>query len=253
MDGSPVRPVSGTIVPNAGRPVRGGFRDARPLDSRQNDFQKALRMTAQFLWTLADPSQLDSAFNGALLNGRPEGRIAFVGRSNVGKSSLINRVVGAKVAQTSAQPGKTRALHFYSWTEGKKIIVDLPGYGFARQSKEDRDQWAALISEYIEADEGLERAIVLVDARNGPTDKDLEAIDFLASESIPMLFAITKIDQWRNQSERAKRRKEIETALRGLGYGDPLFFWTSSEKGDGIRELQAEIRNSAPPTRKKPS
>lgn len=205
-------------------------------------------MAAEFLWTLADASQLDSAFNGAFLNGRREGRVAFVGRSNVGKSSLINRVVGAKVAQTSAQPGKTRALHFYDWKDGGKIIVDLPGYGFAKQSKEDRDQWAALIADYIAADAGLECAIVLIDARNGPTDKDLEAIDFLRSESIPMLFAITKIDQWKNQSEKARRRREIEKAIGELGYGPELMFFTSSEKGLGIREIQAEVRKAAPPT-----
>lgn len=208
-------------------------------------------MAAEFLWTLADASQLESAFNGALLNGRSEGRVAFVGRSNVGKSSLINRLVGSKVAQTSAQPGKTRALHFYDWIDGGKIVVDLPGYGFAKQSKDDRDAWAALISDYIEADPGLECAIVLVDARNGPTAKDYEAIDFLRSESIPMLFAITKIDQWKTQSERAKRKREVETAIRELGYGPELIFFTSAEKGLGVRELQSEIRKAAAPTEMK--
>lgn len=206
-------------------------------------------MAAEFLWTLADPSQLESAMNGAILNGREEGRVAFVGRSNVGKSSLINRIVGARVAQTSAQPGKTRALHFYDWLDGKKIIVDLPGYGFAKQSKEDRQHWGELISAYIEADPGLECAIVLIDARNGPSDKDLEAIDFLRSESIPMLFAITKIDQWKTQSDRAKRRREIENTLGELGYGPELYFFTSAEKGEGIREIQAEIKKAAAPTR----
>lgn len=205
-------------------------------------------MSAEFLWTLADASQLESEFNGVFLRGRGEGRVAFVGRSNVGKSSLINRVVGAKVAQTSAQPGKTRALHFYEWKEGKKIIVDLPGYGFAKQSKDDREHWASLISDYISADVGLEQAIVLIDARNGPTEKDLEAIDFLRSESVPMTFAMTKIDQWKNQSEKSKRRKEIETALASLGYGKDLQFWTSSETGIGIRELQEHVRKLAPPT-----
>lgn len=208
----------------------------------------SLYMAAEFLWTLADASQLDSAFNGALLNGRREGRVAFVGRSNVGKSSLINRVIGTKLAQTSAQPGKTRALHFYDWIDGGKIIVDLPGYGFAKQSKDDRDQWAALISEYIAADAGLECAIVLIDARNGPTDKDFGAIDFLRDESIPMLFAITKVDQLKTQSERAKRTREIQTALGEIGYGPELYFFTSAQTGVGIREIQAEIRKAAPPT-----
>ncbi len=206
-------------------------------------------MAANFLWTLADPVQLESAFNGAILNGRSEGRVAFVGRSNVGKSSLINRLVGSKVAQTSSQPGKTRALHFYHWLDGKKIIVDLPGFGFAKQSKEDRERWAELITAYIEADEGLERAIVLIDSRNGPSDKDLEAIDFLRSESIPMLFAITKIDQLKTQSERVKRYREIEGTLTELGYSKEMLFYTSAETGAGIREIQAEVKSSAPQTK----
>jgi len=205
-------------------------------------------MAAEFLWTLGDASQLEDAIDGSLLQGRREGRVAFVGRSNVGKSSLINRIIGTKLAQTSAQPGKTRALHFYDWKDGGKIIVDLPGYGFAKQSKDDRDHWAGLIAEYIAADPGLECAILLIDARNGPTDKDFGAIDFLRSESIPMLFAITKIDQLKTQSERVKRTREIETHLAEIGYGPELYFFTSAEKGTGIRELQAEIRKAAPPT-----
>lgn len=221
----------------------------KAFQNRDERLRMGASMAAEFLWTLADPAQLESALNGAILNGRPEGRVAFVGRSNVGKSSLINRVVGARVAQTSAQPGKTRALHFYDWIDGKKIVVDLPGYGFAKQSKDDRDHWAELISAYIAADPGLECAIVLIDARNGPSDKDLEAIDFLRSESIPMLFAITKIDQWKTQSEKVKRKREIEKTLGELGYGSELYFFTSAEKGDGIREIQAEVRKAAPPTR----
>jgi GTP-binding protein len=209
-------------------------------------------MAAIFLWTLGDASQLEDAIDGVLLKGRAEGRVAFVGRSNVGKSSLINRILGTKLAQTSGQPGKTRALHFYDWTDGKKIIVDLPGYGFARQSKDDRDQWAALISDYIEADPGLEYAIVLIDARNGPSDSDVGAIDFMRSESIPMLFAVTKLDQLKTQSDRVKRRREITEKIHDLGYGPELIFFTSAVTGVGIREIQAEIRKAAPPTSKEP-
>jgi GTP-binding protein len=214
----------------------------------RNERENKEVMAANFLWTLADASQLASAFNEALLNGRREGRVAFVGRSNVGKSSLINRIVGSKVAQTSSEPGKTRALHFYDWIEGKKIVVDLPGYGFAKQSKDDRQKWANLISDYIAADAALECGIVLIDARNGPSESDLDAIAFLRTESIPMIFAVTKTDQWRGQSDKVKRRREIEGILGDLGYGKELIFFTSAEKGDGIREIQAEIKKRAPPT-----
>src|SRR4051812_39537425 len=89
---------------------------------------------AEFLITLGDASQIPGMFTGMHLKGHNEPRIAMVGRSNVGKSTLINALLERKLAQTSNEPGKTRAIHFYRWPGAKKIIADLPGYGYARAS-----------------------------------------------------------------------------------------------------------------------
>ena len=196
-------------------------------------------MSVDFIQTLADPKQLPDLFQGDFLKGRREGRLILVGRSNVGKSSLINKVLGTRLAQVSANPGKTKAIHFYYWKEGKRIVADLPGYGFATSSKTDREQWSKLITAYLETDPNIERAIILLDARHGPTDKDLEAIQFM--KGLPILFVFTKSDQLKNQKMRAQRHKEASQALTELGYNPKEAHWVSVLSGDGIRRLAAVL------------
>lgn len=198
-------------------------------------------MAGEFLVTVGEAGQLANILNGRFLRGRAEPRIAMVGRSNVGKSSLINALMGGKLARVSAEPGKTRHLHFYLWKDEKRVIADLPGYGFARASHADRDQWAAFIEAYFRADEGLERALVLLDARHGPTDTDLDAIGFLSSLGIPVTFIFSKSDTLRTQSERVRRKREAEQALRGLSDQPPL--WISSKTKDGLNALLQMVRN----------
>src|SRR4051812_5723044 len=101
-------------------------------------------MSGEFILTIGDRSQLESGklIRGPFLKGRREPRIALVGRSNVGKSSLINSILEAKLARISTEPGKTRAIHCYLWNEAARILVDLPGYGYARVSKVERERWA---------------------------------------------------------------------------------------------------------------
>jgi len=194
-------------------------------------------MPGKHFLTLGNEEQIHDALNGTFLKGRREPRVAMVGRSNVGKSSLINALLGGRLAQVSKEPGKTRLLHFYDWPETKRIVADLPGYGYARASAEDRNRWAAFIQTYIERDEALERALVLVDARHGPTDLDIEAIRFLQGEGVQLHIVFSKWDTLKTQSERAKRKREAAQALQALRLAEHQASWVSSETGFGLREL----------------
>jgi GTP-binding protein len=201
-------------------------------------------MAGEFVHTIGDASQIPDSLDGDFLKGRRDPRIAMVGRSNVGKSSLINALVGTKLAQVSKEPGKTRCIHFYYWKEPKLIVADLPGYGFAKTSKVERERWSGFINAYFEADPRLARALVLLDSRHGPTDIDVDAIKFLSSEAIPVSFIMTKADQLKTQSERAKRKKEVEKAILDLGFAKEFIFWVSSKSGDGLQKLAEDLRTN---------
>ena len=194
-------------------------------------------MQTRFLYTLADPSQFEGLFNGLFLKGHREPRIAMVGRSNVGKSTLINLLLKQTLARTSSEPGKTRAIHFYFWSQAKKIIADLPGYGYARASKDDRTKWETFIKVYFEQEQNLDRILMLLDSRHGPTELDQGAIEFFSSRDIPVSFVLTKVDTLKTQSERALRKREVTEALSRLGYEDEPIYWVSSRTKSGLGDL----------------
>jgi GTP-binding protein len=198
-------------------------------------------MAGVFVHTVGDASQLDDLLDGEFLKGHREPRIAMVGRSNVGKSSLINGLIGGTLARVSKEPGKTRCIHFYLWKDRKVMIADLPGYGYAKASHEERDRWAEFINAYMRRDENLKRAVVLLDGRHGPTDLDRSAIQFLSSEGIPITFVMTKLDQLKTQSERAARKKEVGAVMLEMGFSPELVFWVSAKTGDGLRSLTEEL------------
>jgi GTP-binding protein len=124
------------------------------------------------------------------------GQIAVAGRSNVGKSSLINALGGRRsMAKTSSKPGKTRSLNFYLVKPHGFFLVDLPGYGYARCSKKEREQWGRLIERYLAGNDRLKAVVVLLDCRLEPQDLDLELASYLKARSIPILPVLTKADK----------------------------------------------------------
>jgi GTP-binding protein len=167
---------------------------------------------------------------------RPEGElpeIAFSGRSNVGKSSLLNRLVRRKaLARVSKTPGKTREINFFA-VNHELMLVDLPGYGFARVSMSQRAEWRPLIEGYLTGSTQLRGVVQLIDVRHPPTADDLQMVDFLAELGVPTIFAITKIDKL-TKSELERRVNEIAAEL-GVTLDQLVPF--SAVTGEGRDEL----------------
>lgn len=167
---------------------------------------------------------------------RPQ--IAFVGRSNVGKSSLMNRLLGRKkLARTSTRPGRTRAVHYYL-IERRFYFVDLPGYGYAKVSEAERRNWAALVDRYFRSAEAPPLVVLIVDAKVGPTVLDVQALEYLTSLEVPVAVAATKIDR----VPRGKRSAKLTEVARKLGMTDrSRIILVSAKSGEGTKELWREI------------
>jgi GTP-binding protein len=163
----------------------------------------------------------------------PWPEVAFAGRSNVGKSSFINRLLGQrKLAHTSSTPGRTRTLNFYHVNE-RFYLVDLPGYGYAKVSRAVQEGWWALVETYLAGRAPLRGVIHLVDARHPPTETDRDLRAFLAAVGLPSLIVLTKADK----IGRGDRRRTQAEAARVLAapVGD-LPVLASAETGDGMGE-----------------
>ncbi|MFW5722272.1 MAG: ribosome biogenesis GTP-binding protein YihA/YsxC [Desulfovibrionales bacterium] len=131
-------------------------------------------------------------------------QVAMAGRSNVGKSSLINCLAGQrKLAKTSASPGKTRSLNFYRAQPGDFYLVDLPGYGYARCSKAEREKWGKLVHDYFTSNPWIKGVVVLLDCRLPPQALDLELLAYLQNLGLPITPVLTKVDKC-NQKQRAR-------------------------------------------------
>ncbi|HEU6450924.1 MAG TPA: ribosome biogenesis GTP-binding protein YihA/YsxC [Gemmatimonadaceae bacterium] len=167
---------------------------------------------------------------------RPEGNlpeIAFSGRSNVGKSSLLNRLVRRKaLARVSKTPGKTREINFFE-VNRELVLVDLPGYGFARVSKEQRAEWRPLIEGYLKESKQLRGVVQLLDVRHAPTADDLQMVDFLAGVEVPTIFVLTKVDKL---SKSAVGRR-VDDFVEELGVTREQLVPFSSVTGQGRDEL----------------
>lgn len=160
-------------------------------------------------------------------------QIAVAGRSNVGKSSLINTLLGRKrLARVSKRPGKTTEINFYEVND-RFFLVDLPGYGFASQPPEVRQRWGPLIESHFGGNDELLGVVVLVDCRHGPTDDDAQLVDYLARHEVPALFALTKIDKL----SRSEREEAVQDALDDLGVPEDQLVVTSAVTGEGRKTL----------------
>ncbi len=160
--------------------------------------------------------------------------ISIMGRSNVGKSSVINTLTGRKkLSGISKKPGKTRSINFYLVNDSF-YFVDLPGYGFAKVSKQMKANWKKLIEGYLANRINLVLCILLVDAKVGPTDKDIQMLDFLLYNEIPVLVIATKVDKLKKK-DRHKQFKEMRARLNFTE--DELILPFSSETKEGRDEL----------------
>ena len=181
----------------------------------------------------------DCSFTGSFYNisQLPKDRlpqIAFAGRSNVGKSSLLNKLVGSKkMAKTSSTPGKTRSLNFFL-VNNRFYFVDLPGYGYAKVQKKIRESWGKLVEEYLLKSSSLIGLVFLVDCRRELTVEDVELLQWLSNRQTPVVVVITKTDKLsRDKINRKVKQVESDLALTTIPF--------STVSGLGKKELFAAI------------
>ena len=166
--------------------------------------------------------------------------VAFAGRSNVGKSSLVNALTGRKaLARTSSSPGHTRQINFFD-LGNELFLVDLPGYGFAQVSRSMKETWQDLASAYLRGRPTLKRVCLLIDARHGVKEADRETMKNLDSAAVSYQLVLTKTDQLK-AADVARAVAAAEAVARKHGAAHPQALATSSETGFGVAELRAEI------------
>ncbi|MBQ2721144.1 MAG: YihA family ribosome biogenesis GTP-binding protein [Clostridia bacterium] len=182
---------------------------------------------ADFLCSYFDARELP-------LEKKPE--VVFVGRSNAGKSSMINKLVNRKkFAYTSSKPGKTAAINYFS-IDNSIYIVDLPGYGFAQRSKTERRGWGSLIETYFSLGRDMRLVVLLIDIRHGPTEDDVMMYEYLMSKTVPFCVAATKSDK----VSKTAAKEMVESISEQFGVNAFAF---SSENGEGVDTLKAIIED----------
>jgi GTP-binding protein len=192
--------------------------------------------TAEFLLSVGRADQFPRG-------GRPE--VAFAGRSNVGKSSLINQLLGRRaLARTSSTPGRTRTINFYAVNDAF-LFVDLPGYGYAKVSRTVQEEWWAVVEAYLADRVPLRGVVHLTDARHPPTEQDRELQEFLAAVRVPCVHVLTKGDK----VPRGQRAAALRAARETLGPVAPEAIVFSAETGEGVADLWRAIEAvlAAPP------
>ncbi len=183
--------------------------------------------------------ELSAGLSGQLpASGLPE--IAFSGRSNVGKSSLINKLLQRKaLARTSATPGKTATINFYRLDTLR--LVDLPGYGYAKVSGSERRRWSELIEGYFNDDRDMRLVLQLLDIRHTPSKDDYQMLDYMVERGIPFVVVLTKADKL-NKTQRAQRMAAFEQELADFeGITCIPFSATTGEGAEEIREILEQV------------
>ena len=164
--------------------------------------------------------------------------IAVCGKSNVGKSSFINMLANRKkLAKTSSEPGRTRLVNYFDF--GEFILADLPGYGFARVSKGEKEKWAKTLDQFFKDKEKIAHVFMLVDSRHDPTADDVQMIEFLHYHTIPFTVTLTKADKL----SRMKLKEHIRAIAADLYLGTNNLLATSAETGYGKNDVLAKIRS----------
>jgi GTP-binding protein len=178
----------------------------------------------------------------AAFGWRPETtlpEIAFGGRSNVGKSSLLNRLVHRKkFARVSNTPGRTREINFFNIND-TFILVDLPGYGYARVSKDKRAEWRPLIEGYLRSSPNLRGIVQLLDVRHDPTKDDRAMLDFLGEIGVPTIIVVTKIDKLTARD----RPVRVDAIVRDLALDADQVIAFSAETGEGRDDLAEAVES----------
>ncbi|MDH3214296.1 MAG: ribosome biogenesis GTP-binding protein YihA/YsxC [Myxococcales bacterium] len=186
----------------------------------------------------ADLVAVAAARDGFPRSDAPE--VAFLGRSNVGKSSLLNRLVQRRqLARTSRTPGKTRLVHWYRVERPGRalLLVDLPGYGYAKVSKAERRRWKELVESYLQGREALRAAVLLQDLRRDLSEDETSLLEWLAERDVPAIVALTKVDKLKAM-RRAQRLRSIVAAVE---LPRQRLVATSAETGIGIADLWRAI------------
>jgi GTP-binding protein len=181
-------------------------------------------------WVVKSVQKMPPRYKGA-----PRPAVAFAGRSNVGKSTLINALLRRKAAPTSKAPGRTRGVHRYLINE-RWDLVDLPGYGFAKVNEELRRKWRGMVSDFLAGHGNLRQVLVLVDARRGLGELDAEMVQWAVDEGVGATVVLTKADKLK-RGELARLERETAAALpEGIG-----LFTVSATKREGVQELEAAL------------
>jgi GTP-binding protein len=177
--------------------------------------------------------------------------ICFIGRSNVGKSSLINSLTNhPRLAKTSGTPGKTRLLNFFIINDGEWCLVDLPGYGYAKVSQEQREKWDKTMMKYMVERKNLTLIVMLVDSRHDPLEKDLDMVFWLAENQLPFILVLTKADKLSKSAQKQSHNK-FKKALEEMNIETEIVLTSASTKDgmDNLRTIVADFMTDSTSTK----